>query len=249
MSYSVNQLATLANVSVRTLHYYDTLGLLTPQRDAKGYRWYEEADLITLQQILFWRELEFSLGDIQRIMRAPDYTVLAALQDQQAMLQLKAKRLKQLIQSINQTIETMTNQDKIQPEELYDVFKDDDVKQYQAEVKERWGNTDAYKQSMQRVSKLTKPEMDKLKADSKKHMQALADAMPKGIQHSDVQALIQQSYDGVNFFYDCSLEMFRHLGKMYVEDPRFTATYDAYAPGLAKFVHEAIDYYCDQRAK
>lgn len=250
MVYTINQLATLAGVSVRTLHHYDAIGLLKPSHLlANGYRQYEETELLQLQQILFFRELEFSLDDIKRIIQAPTYSAIAALREQKKMLKLKQQRFDNLIKSIDKTITTMSKQQPIEAEELYDVLKDDDVKQYQAEVKERWGNTDAYKQSQQRVSKMTKRQMEKLKADGKKQMQALADAMPKGITHPDVQELIKQSHAGVNFFYDCSLEMFRNLGKMYVEDPRFTATYDAYAPGLAQFVHEAIDYYCDQKAK
>jgi DNA-binding transcriptional MerR regulator len=248
MGYTINQLAKLAGVSVRTLHHYDAIGLLKPAHLLKnGYRQYEEPELLQLQQILFFRELEFPLDDIKRMMASPTYNAIAALREHKAMLKLKQKRFEHLIKSIDQTIKTMTNQEQIKVDELYDPWKDDDVKQYQAEVKDRWGNTDAYKQSQERIRKLTKAQMDQLKADGKKHMQALADAMPKGISHPDVQALIKQSHAGVNFFYDCSLEMFRNLGKMYVEDPRFTATYDAYAPGLAQFVHEAIDYYCDHQ--
>lgn len=248
MGYTINQLAKLAGVSVRTLHHYDAIGLLKPAHLLKnGYRQYEEPELLQLQQILFFRELEFPLDDIKRMMASPTYNAIAALREHKAMLKLKQKRFEHLIKSIDQTIKTMTNQEQIKVDELYDPWKDDDVKQYQAEVKDRWGNTDAYKQSQERIRKLTKAQMDQLKADGKKQMQALADAMPKGISHPDVQALIKQSHAGVNFFYDCSLEMFRNLGKMYVEDPRFTATYDAYAPGLAQFVHEAIDYYCDHQ--
>lgn len=246
MVYTIHQLAKLAGVSVRTLHHYDAIGLLKPSRLlANGYRQYEEPAWLRLQQILFFRELEFPLGDIKRILEAPSYSAMAALREQKKLLQLKQQRFKQLIQTIDQTIHTMSTQQPIQAEELYDVFKDNDVKQYQAEVQERWGNTAAYKQSQQRVSKLTKQQMEKLKADGKKHTQAIADAMSKGVSHPDVQALIAQSHQGVNFFYDCDYAMFRNLGKMYVEDPRFTAYYEKFAPGLALFMHQAIDYYCD----
>ncbi len=250
MGYTIQQLATLAGVSVRTLHHYDAIGLLKPSRLlSNGYRQYEEPELLRLQQILFFRELEFPLVEIKRIMHAPNYSAIAALQEQKRLLKHKQRRYDQLIQSLTKTIKSMQQQDQIQPEQLYDVWKDNDAKQYQEEVKDRWGNTEAYKQSQQRVSQLTKQQMEQLKADSKRHLQALADAMPKGIAHPDVQVLIANSHASVNFFYDCSLEMFRNLGKMYVEDPRFTATYDAYAPGLAQFVHEAIDYYCDHQGK
>lgn len=143
----------------------------------------------------------------------------------------------------------MTQMQSQTTDELYDAFKDEDVKEYQEEVKQRWGDTDAYKQSMARTSKMTKAQMDELKQKGKAHTQALADNMYKGIDHPDVQALIKKSHEGVNFFYDCSLEMFRNLGNMYVDDPRFTAYYEKFAPGLAVFVRDAINFYCNSRVK
>lgn len=246
MNYTINQLAQLAGVSARTLRYYDQIGLLKPSFIARnGYRTYQQAELIRLQHILFFRELDFSLADIRRIIDSPDFHVLASLEDQKALLQLQKKRLTQLIKTINTTITRMNNNEPINNKELYDAFADDDIKEYQAEAKERWGNTNAYKQSMERVSKMTKAEMDKLKADGKKFTQTLADHMDLPVDHSDVQALIEQHYQGINFFYDCSLVMYRNLGQMYVDDPRFTAYYEKFRPGLAVFMRDAIAYYCD----
>lgn len=250
MHYTVNQLAELAGVSVRTLHYYDEIGLLKPSFIAKnGYRHYEEKELVCLQQILFFRELEFSLGDIKRIMSRPDFDVTKALADHKKLIQLKRKRLDGLIQSIDTTIKRMTNNQPTAAEEMYDPFKDDDVQQYQEEVKQRWGNTDAYKQSNARVSKMTKKEMDELKASGKKFTQTLADAMDKPIASGEVQALIAEHYKGIQFFYDCPLSMYRNLGQMYVDDPRFTAYYDKFRPGLAVFVRDAIVHFCDVQEK
>lgn len=248
--YTVKQLADLSGVSVRTLHYYDEVGLLKPGRQAKnGYRFYGEQDLLILQQILFFRELDFPLEDIKRMLQSPSFDRAAALRDQKHLLKLKRNRLDALMKTIDATLKTMNNKQGADEQELYDAFKDDDVKQYQDEVKSRWGNTDAYKQSMARVSKMTKAEMAKIKEDGKKHIQDLANVMDKGIDHPDVQALIAKSHQGVNFFYDCSLEMFRNLGEMYVQDPRFTANYDKVRPGLAVFVRDAIAYYCDHQSK
>jgi hypothetical protein len=120
------------------------------------------------------------------------------------------------------------------------------VKQYQNEVKERWGNTDAYRVSMAKVSKMTKAQMDKLKEDGKKFTQMLADAMGKDVSSPEVQELVKQHHAGIEFFYKCPPEMYRNLGKMYVDDPRFTAYYDKFKPGLAKWLNDAIQYFCDQ---
>jgi MerR family transcriptional regulator, thiopeptide resistance regulator len=249
MPYTVNQLATLAHVSVRTLHHYDAIGLLHPSFIAKnGYRQYEERELIRLQQILFFRELDFSLDDIARIMRSPDFTVIEALKAQQALVKLKRARLDTLIETINTTIKSMTDNTPLVTEELYDAFRDDDVKQYQDEVKERWGNTDAYKQSAARVGKMTKAQMEKLKADGKAFTEELAKTMDYSFDSDEAQAMVQKHYDGVNVFYTCSIAMYRNLGQMYVDDARFTAYYDAFRPGLAAWLRDAINFYCDHAA-
>lgn len=250
MSYTVHHLANLASITVRTLHYYDEIGLLTPSSLAKnGYRHYEDKELVRLQQILFFRELDFPLEEINQMLDRPDFHIIEALRDQKKLMQLKRKRLDGLIQSIEKTIMTMQTNTPLQDEELYDAFKDNDVKQYQAEVKQRWGNTDAYKQSMARVGKMTKQEMEKIKADGIELTKKLADAMDTSPHHPDVQALITEHYNGMQRFYDCPLTMYRNLGQMYVDDPRFTAYYDNVRPGLAIFVRDAINHFCDQREK
>jgi len=248
MAYTIKQLAKLANVSVRALHYYDEVGLLKPQRMKKNdYRQYEHRELFRLQQILFFRELDFPLEEIKRIIDQPDFDIIRSLDDQKALIKLRQKRLGKLVYTINKTIKHMKKEKTIKDEELYDAFKDDDVKQYQEEVKERWGNSDAYKQSMARVSKMTKAEMDKMKEDGNKFTQLLADSMDKDVHGEEVQALIAEHYQGTQFFYDCPLEMYRNLGNMYVDDPRFAAYYDKFRPGLAVFVRDAINIFCDNR--
>ncbi len=250
MSYTVQALAKLANTSVRTLHYYDAIGLLAPSRVGRnGYRQYDEPDLLKLQQILFFRELDFSLADIKRILSSPYFDMATALADHRHLLVLKRKRLNRLVATIDQTIKKINQETSMSDEELYDAFADEETKHYAAEAKQRWGNTDAYKQSQARVSKMTKAQMAKLKEDGVKHTQAIAEAMDLGVDSPEVQALIKKSHEGVNFFYDCSLEMFRNLGQMYVDDPRFTAYYEKFRPGLAMFMRDAIKLYCDKQAK
>lgn len=250
MSYTVHQLAKLASISVRTLHYYDEIELLNPSSVAKnGYRHYEDKELVRLQQILFFRELDFPLEEIKQMLNRPDFHIIEALRDQKKLMQLKRKRLDGLIQSIEKTIMTMQTNTPLQDEQLYDAFKDNDVKQYQEEVKQRWGDTDAYKQSMARVSKLTKQQMEEMKAAGNALTQKLADAMDKAPTNPDVQTLIAEHYKGIQFFYDCPLTMYRNLGQMYVDDPRFTAYYDNVRPGLAIFVRDAINHFCHQREK
>lgn len=128
-------------------------------------------------------------------------------------------------------------------------IKDEDVKQYQEEAKQRWGNTDAYKQSAKRVSKLTKTEMRQLKKDGIELTKKLAANMDKGVKSKEVRELISQHYKSILFFYDCPTKMYRNLGKMYVDDPRFTAYYDKHRPGLAIFMRDAIAEFCNEKEK
>jgi DNA-binding transcriptional MerR regulator len=249
MDYTVHELATLAGVSVRTLHYYDEIGLLVPASTLKnGYRQYEEPQLIRLQQILFFRELDFELSEIKELLSRPGYSVVGALREQKKLLELKRKRIGKLLTTINTTIMSITNDKKINNAELYDAFNDKDVKEYQEEVKQRWGNTDAYKQSMAKVSRMTKAEMEALKAQQKNLTERLAAGMDVSFESDEAQALVQEHYRGVQLFYDCPLEMYRNLGKMYVDDSRFTAYYDKFRPGLAVWLRDAINYFCDQCA-
>ena len=245
MPYKINELAKLAGVSVRTLHYYDQIGLLKPSGvSPNGYRYYEKRELLKLQQILFYRELGMPLNKIKDLLAAPDFDIKQALAEHKRLINIKRKRLDQMIITINKTINHMNKRKKLSDQELYDPFRDNDVKQYQAEAKLRWGRTDAYKQSMARVKKMTKAEMEKMKADGKKLTQQLADSMALGAASQEVQALIAEHYRGIQFFYDCPLEMYANLGRMYVADKRFSAYYERFRPGLAAFMRDAIDIYC-----
>ena len=244
MAYTVHELAERAHISVRTLHHYDNIGLLKPSSHGKnGYRYYEEKELVILQQILFFRELDFSLHDIRHIISQPDFHVIEALREQKKLMKLKQARLSNLVKTIDHTIRTMQQDKKMNDNDRYDAFKDDDVRKYQAEVKERWGNTDAYKQSTAKVASLRKVEMDSIKKSQKELTEKIAEAMKFPINDARVQALVQKHYDSINFFYDCNLDMYNNLARMYVEDPRFKANYDKVKPGLAEYLRKAIEYY------
>lgn len=248
MTYTVHELATFAHVSVRTLHHYDEIGLLCPARaDKNGYRQYGEAEFLKLQQILFYRELEFPLEEIKKILTSPNFNAAAALEDHKRLLQQKRKRLDGLLKTIDSTLKNIKNETPMNEEELYDAFKDDDIKQYQEEAKMRWGNTDAYKQSQEKVKKMTKAQMEELKVSGIALIQNVVAVMDKGPNDPAVHALIEKHYQGIRFFYDCSFTMYRNLGQMYVDDPRFTAYYEKFRPGLALFMRDAINAFCDSQ--
>lgn len=250
MSYTVNKLAKIAGVSVRTLHYYDEVGLLKPSTLQKnGYRVYEEHELLELQQILFFRELDFPIEEIKRILSSPTFDRRQALRDHRAMIELKKKRLSGLIKTIDTTLQKLDNQhpmDDQDMKELYETFGEETMKNYAEEVKQRWGNTEAYKQSMERYKKTTKADLEKYKKDSDIFMKKVAATMDKGATSPEFQALIAEHFKSLSMWYEPNFKMYRGLANMYVDDPRFTAYYEAYAPGLAKVFSEGMIYFVEQ---
>lgn len=248
MVYTVKQLAKIAGVSVRTLHYYDEIGLLKPSFiKENGYRAYEEKELMKLEQILFFKELEFSLEDIVRIMTASDFDTLVALADQRKFIELKKARINSLLSTIDKTINTLKGGGKIMNNTI--ATTQDQIEEYKKEAKKRWGNTDAYKQSVERTKHWTKEDYKRLTEDAKRFTQELADTMDKGFDSPEFQALIAKHYESIGTFYDCSLEMYRALAQGYVSDPRFKEYYDKFRPDLAEVMQKAINYYCDQKQK
>lgn len=249
MPYTVNALAKIAGVSVRTLHYYDQVGLLKPSTIQKnGYRVYEERELLLLQQILFFRELDFSVEEIKQIFSSSAFDLRQALQDHRALIELKKKRLSGLLKTIDATLKKLdqtTPMDDQDMKELYDTFGEETVKKYADEVKQRWGHTEAYKQSMERASKMTKADTEKYKQDSDRFMKKVAETMDKGATSPEFQALIAEHFESLSTWYEPNLEMYRGLAKMYVEDPRFTAYYEKYHEGLATVFSEAMLYFVE----
>ncbi len=248
MSYSVKQLADLANISVRTLHYYDEIDLLKPSFIEKnGYRKYERKELLKLQQILFFRELDFSVEEIKRIMSNPRYSTTSALLDQRSMLELKRKRISGLIKTINQTLKELNKESNMADKEIYHGFDDHQMKEYAEEAKQRWGHTDAYKQSQERYAKMSKKDIAKLKRDSDTFMKRVAETADQGATSEAMQELIAEHYNSLRTWYEPNLEMYRGLANMYVDDPRFNAHYEKYKPGLAEIMRDAMLHYADSQ--
>jgi DNA-binding transcriptional MerR regulator len=250
MLYTVKRLARVAGVTVRTLHYYDAIGLLKPSFIKKnGYRCYEEKELLKLQQILFFRELEFPLDAIVQIVNTPEYDPLEALADQRRLLEMKRRRLDGLLSTIDETMERLRKGEAMGSSDLFDSFADGQIEQYKEEVKERWGHTDAYRQSVERTKKWKKDDFERIKGEGQVITLSLSKLMEKGVASAEVQEQIERHFQYIKQFYDCSYEMYRGLGKMYSEDQRFAANYNNVAPHLADFMRDAVAYYCDEHEK
>lgn len=250
MSYTVKQLSNLTGISVRTLHYYDEFGLLSPTRNKRNeYRIYSQNDLLILQQILFFKELDFSLSEIKKIILSKDFDVKSALIDHKKMIEIKRKRLKRLLKTIDETIKTINQNKKMSDNDLYSAFSKEEGEKYAQEAKERWGHTDAYKQSAERVKKMNKDDMKKIGEEGEDLLQRIIVLMDKQPSDPEVLKLISEHYNALRHFYEPNLEMYRGLASMYVDDERFKGFYEKKKVGLALFMRDAMHAYCDKEER
>ena len=241
---TVGEVARVARVSVRALHHYDELGLLNPSsRSEAGYRLYTTADLERLQQILFFRELGFALDDIGRIMSDADFDRRHALLAQRSLLAEKSRRVISMLSAVDAALAALEEGTHVDKEEMFEAFGDFDPSEYEDEVRERWGETDAYKESARRTSGYTKADWERFKAESEEISSSIAALMDEGVAPDDTRAMdaVDRARLQIDaWFYPCSHAMHVGLAEMYVADPRFTATYEKIRPGMAQYVHNAV---------
>jgi len=204
---------------------------------------YEEKELLVLQQILFFRELEFPLEQIRDMMNAKTFSARDALVDQRKLLVMKKKRLEKLIHTVDSRLK---GGEKIMDDtQLFGSFDQKQLDEYKEEARKRWGNTKAFKQSEERTKHWTKEDYKKIAEEGNTLTAELAKLMDLGAADDTVQKMIAKHYQGIGVFYDCSYEMYRGLGQLYVDDKRFSAYYDKFRPGMARFMRDAIAYFCD----
>jgi MerR family transcriptional regulator, thiopeptide resistance regulator len=244
MSYTVGEVATLASITVRTLHHYDEIGLLTPSgRTDGGYRQYTDADLDRLQQVLFYRELGFALDDIVRVLDDPCGDPASRLRDQRRLLLERVERLQRMVAGVEKALEAHTMGISLTPEERLELFGDFDPSEYAAEAEERWGDTDAWKESRRRAATYTKEDWKRILAEGERITHALAEALREGAPADGERAMDlaeRHRRHITDAFYDCGHDIHRGLGQLYVEDERFAAHYDRVEPGLAAYLDTAI---------
>jgi MerR family transcriptional regulator, thiopeptide resistance regulator len=241
---NVGEVAALAGITVRTLHHYDRIGLLTPsQRTVTGYRRYTPADLDRLHRVLVYRELGFSLEEVATLLDAPDADPAAHLRRQHRLLRERIERTQAMVAAVEKEMEAQQMGISLTPEERFEIFGEHDPEQYEAEVEQRWGDTDAYRQSQRRTAAYTKEDWLRIKAEAADVERRFAEAMAAGVPADDARAMdiAEEHRQHIGrWFYDCPPAMHAGLGRMYVEDERFAATYERIAPGLAQFVSTAV---------
>jgi DNA-binding transcriptional MerR regulator len=239
---TVGEVAGLAGVTVRTLHHYDRIGLLSPSgRSASGYRLYSAGDLDRLHSVLLYRELGFSLEDVGALL--DDADPVEHLRRQHRLLLERLDRTQSMVAAVEKEMEARAVGVPLSPEEKFEVFGDFDPDRYEEEVQERWGETDAYAQSKRRTSSYRKEDWLRIKAEGEDVEARFAAALAAGVPADSEQAMdiAEEHRQQISRnFYDCPPGMHAGLGRMYVEDERFTAHYEKRAAGLARYVSDAV---------
>ena len=245
MAYTVKHLAELSGVTERTLRYYDRIALLKPSYYGdNGYRYYDDDAIMRLQQVLFFRELGFKLEDIKAIVSRSDFDTLRALKVHRRGLEKRASRLKQLLNTLDTTIQHLEGEQHMDEDQVFKGFSEEEEAQYREEASELYGKKvvdDSYK----RWNNYSKQEQKNIMERGSKIHLAICDAMGMGHDSPEVQAQMAALHDHFQVFYDCTLEIFRGLGQMYPQDERFRAFYEKIRPGMAEFMRDAMAHYCD----
>ena len=243
-SWKVSEVAKLAHVTVRALHHYDEIGLLVPsERLPNGYRLYGQADLERLQQILLLRGLGFALDAIGDLLDAPDHDRLSAMRAQREVLAGQVKQTEAVIRAVDRVLKALQEGKTMSNEEMFEGFDSFDSGPYAEEARERWGDTDAYRESRRRAKQYTKADWARMKEESEEPAQALLALMQAGRKPTDPEAMDAAERARLHidrWFYPCSREFHANLAAMYEADARFGDNYERRAPGLRDFVVSAI---------
>ena len=240
MKMQIKEFANFTGVSVRTLHYYDQIGLLKPAEvdEHSGYRFYDEQSLLRMQEILFYRELDFPLKSIKEILSSPGYDKEKALQEQKNLLILKKERLERLILAIDGATKG---------ECVMKAFDSSEFQRYKEEAQRRWGHTEAYQEFEENMRNIP---VEQLSSPAERINEILAE-FAVCLEHGaapdseEAQNLVKELQDHITEnFYTCTREILSGLGQMYVADERFLNNIDKHAPGTAAFISNAIEIYC-----
>lgn len=247
-TYTIGELAHLAGVSVRMLRHYDQIGLLQPGgRDpSNDYRQYDYDDLLRLQQILFFRELDVPLKQIKRILDDPELDRVHLLRQHHQSLALQIERLQKLQGTVTKTITNLEEEGTmpLTDQELYEGFDRETMERYQKEVREQYDPT-TVELADRNVRKMSKTQWSAVKEEGQAIAESLAALMDRSPDDPAVQALAARQHAWLEHFFPVSAERFRSLASLYTTNPEFRSFYDAFAPGLADFLKQAMEHYAD----
>jgi DNA-binding transcriptional MerR regulator len=241
--YTVKQLSNLAGISARTLHYYDEIGLLKPSSVGEnGYRYYGDEAVLRLQQILFYRELGFSLNEIKLVVGNPDFNVMEALQTHKLALGQRVERLNRLISTVDNTINHLKGNKEMSKIQLFAAFSEEKEKKYFAEAEQIYDPV-IVKTSQKKWNGYSKEDKQRIGEEGNMAYEAVVAAIPLGAASPQAQAGVELWRKHMDYFWNPNLDQLLGLAEMYNTDERFKANFDKIDPRLAEFMREAVKVY------
>ena len=243
MDYTVKQLADLAGVSARTLHYYEEIGLLKPAAHGEnGYRYYDEAAVFRLQQILFFRELDFSLNEIKDLIDRPGFDVTSALEAHKLALQRRADRLQRLIQTVDNTLLHLKGEKEMSQRQLFEAFSEEQQAEYEKEAMQMYDPA-VVKASNKKWKAYSAAEKQRIGDEGNAIYEDILLTMPKGASSPEAQACVERWRRHMEYFWVPNEDQLLGLVDLYNDDPRFKANFNKIDPHLAEFMREAVKVY------
>ena len=251
MSYTVKQLAKLSGVSARTLHWYDKIDLLKPAYvKSNGYRYYEKNELLILQQILFFKELDFSLNDIAKLLKQTNFNKLCALKVHKSALQSKVDRLHKLMQTVDNTILHIRGKKDMSDKVLYEDFSEDKQAEYENYLVEKYGDIarKRIEQSKKRIANWDSEKWKEILKEGDTIYKDLCKCIEEELPASSekTQTIMQKHYNHIGRFYDLNDDVYIWLSELYLENDDFAKFFNTYSDKLLSYTVKAMHYYVDK---
>ena len=242
---TVAEVCRVAGVTPRTLHYYDEIDLLEPTEVGEnGYRYYDETALLRLQQILLYRELEIPLGEIKRIMGRSDFDTLSALAKHRAAIEARIARMKRLLTTVDETIESIREERPMDEAQIFTGFSKEQQERYAKEAEERW-DPETVRESNRRWNATSEEEQQLILSEGNRIYADLARVIGDGPEAQSVQACIERWHEHIKRFWSPAPEQLVGLAELYSSDERFKKNFDRLDPRLAAFMKEAVRIYVE----
>lgn len=244
--YTVKQIAELTNISVRTLHHYDDIGLLRPTKvGANGYRYYDDSALIRLQQILLYKEMDMELMHIKEVLDNPNFDPVQALYAHRKALIHRADRLADLINTVESTIVHIGGGKPMSQKKMFGGFSDEQQKDYEREIRLEYG-ADTVKESVKRWGSYTQTQKQAILDEGNVIYASIVTAIEAKTPADSIDTLMRRWHEHIRYFYEPTLEILRGLGDMYTTHPDFIANFAQLHPDLGEYMKEAITHYVDE---
>ncbi|WP_314396129.1 MerR family transcriptional regulator [uncultured Gemella sp.] len=240
----INEVAKLTGVSVRTLQYYDEIGLLIPEKLNNGYRDYSDENLDKLQKILFYRFLKFKLNDIKELLDG-DIDSLTILEQQRELILKEKEKFEIILYNIEKTIKTYKGEETMTIEEKFNGFKKEDLNKYEDQAIEKYGK-ETIEESKKRQSGKENIVTEKFNSVFRSMAEYRKNEI--NIEEKEVQSKVEELYNYMNkYAFDCSVEVFSYIGKGYSQNLEFKNNIDKFGEGVAEYTSKAIEVYCNSR--